>query len=117
MENSRKTVGFLMTSSPEHQNSYTAFRLAEALLVQGHSVELFFMDDGIYNVVRNSAEERLFTGVQFLIEKGANALICALSAESRGYSSGDLIPQVGLMSQYELSEIASRSDRFLYFGP
>jgi sulfur relay (sulfurtransferase) complex TusBCD TusD component (DsrE family) len=43
-------------------------------------------------------------------------LICALSAESRGFAENDLLPGVGFMSQYELSDIVSRSDRFLCFG-
>jgi sulfur relay (sulfurtransferase) complex TusBCD TusD component (DsrE family) len=110
------TVGFLITTSPEHQNSYTVYRLAEAILAEGHRVEIFLMDDGIYNVVRNEVKERLFSGFEPLMDKGARVVICALSAESRGFSEEDLLPGVGPMSQYELSDIVSRSDRFLYFG-
>jgi sulfur relay (sulfurtransferase) complex TusBCD TusD component (DsrE family) len=110
------TIGILITTSPEHQNGYTVFRLAEAFLANGGAVEIFLMDDGIYNIVKNPAKERLFSGFERLISLGAKVLICALSAESRGLTEQDLLPGVGAMSQYELSDIVSRSDRFLYFG-
>jgi len=117
MSPSGKTIGILVTTTPEHQNSYTIFRLTEAFLEQGNRVTLFFMDDGIYNVVRNTAKERLFSGIGKLIEGGVTVLICALSAESRACRPENLLPEVGLASQYELAQIASKSNRFLYFGP
>lgn len=110
------TIGILITTSPEHQNSYTVFRLAEAFLAEGRAVEIFLMDDGVYNIVRNTTKERLFSGFERLISLGAKVLICALSADARGLTAKDLLPGVGAMSQYELSDIVSRSERFLYFG-
>jgi sulfur relay (sulfurtransferase) complex TusBCD TusD component (DsrE family) len=39
-----------------------------------------------------------------------------VTAEARGIGEGDLHPGVEVASQYELSKIVDRADRFLTFG-
>ena len=48
------TFGFLLTTSPERADARTVLRLARAALQTGHRVELFLMDDGVYNVLAAS---------------------------------------------------------------
>ncbi|MBI3804996.1 MAG: DsrE family protein [Nitrospirae bacterium] len=110
------TIGFLLTTSPEHQNSHTVFRLIEALLTAGHQVSLFLMDDGIYNLVRIESPKSPAAQLEKLIKEGLTVSLCTQSAEGRGIFEADAIPGIGWLSQHALSRIVARSDRFLSFG-
>ena len=61
-----KRLGILLTTSPEHQNTGTALHVARAALELGHHVEMFLMDDGVYNVldVPESPVAKAFAGQQ-----------------------------------------------------
>ena len=108
-------LGILITTSPEHQNTYTIMRLCEAFLEKRHEVEIFLMDDGVYNAIKNSARHRLYTGMEELINKGARLSLCTLTAEMRGLNEEDFIEGVVMGSQYDFSRIVSGADRFLTF--
>lgn len=110
------TIGFLLTTSPEHQNSHTVFRLIEALLAAGHRVSLFLMDDGIYNIVRIGSADSPATPLEKLMKEGLAVSLCTQSAEGRGIFEADAVSGIGWLSQHELSRIVAGSDRFLAFG-
>lgn len=112
----RLAIGFLLTTSPEHQNSHTVFRLIEALLSAGHRVSLFLMDDGIYNIVRIESGNSPSAHLEKLMKEGLAVSLCTQSAEGRGIFEGDAVPGIGWLSQHELSRIVAGSDRFLAFG-
>lgn len=109
-------IGILLTTSPEHQNTYTVYQLADSLVRQNHSLDIFLMDDGVFNVMANSSKRRLFTGFGDLLQKKVNVSLCAMSAESRGLRTEDLLPGTDYASQSELSEIVKKCDRFFSFG-
>ncbi|MEW5768626.1 MAG: DsrE family protein [bacterium] len=105
--------GMLLTTSPESQNSETVINLAEAALEAGHKVELFLMDDGVYNVVTGAGISARFAE---LITKGASLALCAHTAEERGVEKEDCLEGVGFAGQYELACMVNEADRFLTFG-
>jgi len=109
-------IGFLLTTSPEHQNSHTVFRMIEALLAAGHQVSLFLMDDGIYNIVRVDSPNSPSAHLEKLMKEGLAVSLCTQSAEGRGIFEADALPGIGWRSQHELSRIVAGSDRFLAFG-
>ena len=111
-----RSVGFLLTTSPEHQNSHTVFRLIAALLAAGHQVSLFLMDDGIYNIVRIESANSPSAHLEKLMKAGLSVSLCTQSAETRGIFEADALSGIGWFSQHELSRIVSKSDRFLAFG-
>jgi sulfur relay (sulfurtransferase) complex TusBCD TusD component (DsrE family) len=51
-----------------------------------------------------------------LIGLGAKVSVCGVTTEARGMAEGDLYPGIEIASQYELSKIVDRADRFLTFG-
>lgn len=108
-------LGILLTTSPEHQNIYTVTRMCEVFLEKGHEVEIFLMDDGVYNAVKNNARHRLYSGIEKLINKGAHISLCTLTAEMRELKEEDFIEGVVLGSQYDFSKVVSSADRFLAF--
>jgi len=105
-----------MTSSPEHENTFTVGQLSASFLMAGHGVRIFLMDDGVYNAVKNQSRNRLFTNLDELIAQGAKIYLCAVTAEARGLAQENFLEGVELSSQFELSQIVEDSDRFLAFN-
>ena len=75
------------------------------------------MEDGVYNAVGlEGSRQPLYTGLQELIDLGAKAYLCAVTAEARGLNPDRCLKGVEFSSQFELSQIVERSDRFLAFN-
>jgi len=51
-----------------------------------------------------------------LLSQGAKVSLCGVTAEARGVVEAGLYPGIEVASQYELSKIVDRADRFLTFG-
>lgn len=105
--------GMLLTTSPESWNSEIVINLAGAVLEAGHEVELFLMDDGVYNVVAGNSISPRFAE---LMTKGASLALCAHTAEERGVEKEDCLEGVSFAGQYELACMVNETDRFLTFG-
>lgn len=105
----------LLTTSPEHQNSVSALRVARAALGLGHQVELFLMDDGVYNIldVGDNPVAGEFAALQ---EAGATITLCGSNCDPRGVTKETAIAGVTFGSQYDHAQILHRADRFLVFG-
>jgi len=109
-------IGILLTSGADHENGYVVGRLSESLLKQGHQVDVFLMDDGVYHGVQVASPKRPYPVIPTLLGLGAKVAVCGVTAEARGVEERDLHPGVEIASQYELSKIVDRADRFLTFG-
>jgi sulfur relay (sulfurtransferase) complex TusBCD TusD component (DsrE family) len=103
----------LLTTSPENQNSEIVIKLANAAITAGHEVEIFFMDDGIYNVVKGNSISPKF---KELINRGAFLALCGHTAEVRGVDKEDCLDEVKYAGQFELAGMVNSSDRFLMFS-
>ncbi|MBI4714767.1 MAG: DsrE family protein [Nitrospirae bacterium] len=108
-------TGFLLTTSPEHQDGDTVFRLAEAFLDEGESVEIYLMEDGLYHGVRNASPKKLGPDFAPLLKRGVPISVCSFNLEIRGIAEESLIEGVQLRSQYDLSHLVGECDRFLTF--
>ncbi len=111
-----KKLGILLNTSPEHQNTYSACKLLESFLDDGHQAELFLMNDGIYNVLENNSPYKLFDGVGALMEKGLKVSLCLTTGDIRGFGEASFIEGVECRSQDHLADIVATSDYFLHFG-
>jgi sulfur relay (sulfurtransferase) complex TusBCD TusD component (DsrE family) len=103
----------LLTTSPENQNSEIVIKLANATITAGHKVEIFFMDDGVYNVVKGNNISDKFAE---LIAKGAGLALCGHTAEIRGVDKEDCLDEVKYAGQFELAGMVNSADRFLMFA-
>lgn len=97
-----KTLGILLTTSPEHEDAQTAVRLAQAALAKGVEVKIFVMCDGVYQL-----SNPLFLGLK---ERGAELCMCAHNAVERHV---DKRPEVISGSQYDLAHYVNEADRFV----
>jgi sulfur relay (sulfurtransferase) complex TusBCD TusD component (DsrE family) len=109
-------IGILLTSGADHEDGYLVGKLSEAWLKLGHEVELFLMGEGVYHAQSFSSPKRPYAALPGVLGLGAKVSICGVTAEARGISETDLYPGVEIASQYELSRIVDRADRFLTFG-
>jgi sulfur relay (sulfurtransferase) complex TusBCD TusD component (DsrE family) len=64
-------LGIFLSTSPEHENTHTVVKLAEAALARGHEVHIFIMCDGVHNAFVPSFEA--------LVDKGARVILCSHS--------------------------------------
>lgn len=98
-------LGILLTTSPENENTSTVIAMSRAALKAGHSVSIFLMYDGVYNIHKKEFAD--------LLNGGADIAVCALNVEQRkvGRVEGILYG-----SQYDHACIASNVDRFISFG-
>jgi len=106
-------LGMLLTTGTGNRNSEIVLNLANATLEAKHEVEIFFMDDGVYNVVTGNSISSRFAE---LITRGASLALCGHTAEIRGVEKEDCIEGVKYAGQYELACMVNESDRFLSFG-
>jgi len=98
---------------------YNALRLAAALLVKEHWVELFFLGDGVHSARRGqeprgahaSLEEMLVE----LLAKGAAVTLCGTCCQARGVTAADVVEGVRLGTIHDLADLVSRSDRVVSF--
>ncbi|HZX60319.1 MAG TPA: DsrE family protein [Candidatus Methylomirabilis sp.] len=108
-------LGILLTTSPEHQNSTTALCVGRAALELGHEVELFLMDDGVYNVL--DSRDNLVAGAFAALQaQGAAITLCGSTCDPRGVTKESAVAGVVFGSQYDHAQILHRTDRFLVFG-
>jgi sulfur relay (sulfurtransferase) complex TusBCD TusD component (DsrE family) len=98
---------------------YNALRLAGALLVKEHWVEVFFLGDGVHTAHRGqdprgahaSLEEML---VELLV-KGAAVTLCGTCCQTRGITQSDVVEGVRLGTIHDLADLVARSDRVVSF--
>ena len=108
--------GILITSGVEQRDLYTASRLAQAALSQGHEVRLFVMGDGVQHLAdhpKNPWQQDL----RRLLDSGVEVACCAVNSEVRGLTQDRLVQGVRWGSQYDHARIVNWSDRYLAFCP
>ena len=109
-------IGFLLLTSPEHEDSGTVYRLCEEFLKQGHSIEIFLMEDGVFNGILTQSPIRLIPSWDALTQKGLQISLCTQTTQQRGLLPEQLLPGIKLSNQHHLAKMVASSDRFLIFG-
>jgi sulfur relay (sulfurtransferase) complex TusBCD TusD component (DsrE family) len=104
MELGGKKLGLMVSSGPEAASFECAYKLAQAALVDGVQVYLYYMDEG----VRGVSDKR----VQALKAKGAQLFACAYSAQRREIAIDESAVFSGLAT---VSDIIADTNRFLSF--
>jgi sulfur relay (sulfurtransferase) complex TusBCD TusD component (DsrE family) len=99
-------LGIFLSTSPEHENTHTVIKLAEAALERGHEVHIFIMDDGVHNAVVPEFEA--------LVGKGVRIVLCShnLAERQRPKIEGTIV----CGSQYDHAQLVSNVDRYLAFN-
>jgi sulfur relay (sulfurtransferase) complex TusBCD TusD component (DsrE family) len=99
-------LGFFLSTSPEHENTQTVSKLAEAAIARGHEVHIFIMCDGVHNA--------FVPAFAALVDKGARVVLCShnLAERQRPKIEGTIV----CGSQYDHAQLVSAVDRYLAFN-
>ena len=99
-----RKLGLLLTTSPEHANTNSVIKLAEAALAKGVEVRVFLMCDGVFNIHNISFLQ--------LTDKGAQVCLCQQNLNERFQDETD---DVIMGSQYDFAQNVHEIDRLLAF--
>jgi hypothetical protein len=99
-------LGFFLSTSPEHENTHTVSKLAEAAMELGYEVHIFIMCDGVHNAFLPQ-----FTA---LVDRGARIILCShnLAERQRPKIEGAIV----CGSQYDHAQLVNAVDRYLAFN-
>lgn len=99
---SKKRLGILLSTSPQHPNLKTAIRLAETALSEQVDVYMYLVDDGVYAL----SDDQLVG----LSQQGAKLFACAYGAQRRGIPVSEKANFCGLVV---FSDLVRGCDRFI----
>lgn len=96
-------LGILLTCSPMEEGARTARVLASEAAAKGHTVEMFLMEDGLYNLL----------DPKFLALRGRVSIqACSVNRERLNVPKVD---GVRFSSQYDHALLVNGCDHFLHF--
>ena len=101
-----ETLGILLTTSPESENTHTVIKLAEAAIARGADVQIFLMCDGVHNAFD--------PGFEALLEKRVQIVLCSHSLGERRRPKIEGAILCG--SQYDHAQLVHQVDRYLAFN-
>lgn len=101
---SKRKLGILLSTPPEHQDQQTVLSLVSASFKQGIIPYLYLIDDGVKNVDFFASSE--------LSQQGLKLFACAYGAQRYGVVMNDKAIFCGLVV---LSDLIKGCDRFIVF--
>ena len=104
METTKKKLGILLSTGPEHPNLEAALGLGGAALARGTDLYLYLIDDG----VRTLQDPRL----RALPGRGAKLFVCAYGCQKRRIPLED-DPAISYCGLVVLTDLINGTDRFV----
>jgi len=105
MGETRRKLGLLLSTGPEHPNLETVSRLSTTALAKGHDVYLYLIDEGTRCLDTPQ--------IAHLPTHGAKLFVCAFGAQKMGVPIDSRATFCGLVV---LSDLIAGCDRFLAFN-
>jgi sulfur relay (sulfurtransferase) complex TusBCD TusD component (DsrE family) len=104
MDLTKKKLGLMLSTAPEHPNLEVTIKLSEAALDRGADLYLYLIDDA----VRALDDPR----VRALPGRGAKLFVCAYGCQKRGLPLEDAagVTYCGLVV---LTDVVNNTDRFI----
>ena len=102
MDLTKRTLGLMVSTSPDHPNLETALGLSGAALDHGAGVYLYLIDDAVAAV----EDPR----VQALSERGLKLFVCAYGCQKRRQPLSEKATNCGLVV---LTDLINGTERFL----
>ncbi len=101
----KRKLGILLSTPPEHPNLQSVLGLAGTALDQGVVTYLYLVDEGVNNIHREE--------IALLSESGLKLFICAYGAQRHGIPVSNKAVFCGLVF---LSDLLKGCDRFIVFN-
>jgi len=100
------------------EKAYTALRFAISSLVDGHEVNLFLVQDGVFVGLNGQGPKQFpnhFELLKSFIEEGGKLRICGVCIDARGVNKDDLIDGAEVVGMHEFVEWVAESEKVLMF--
>jgi tRNA 2-thiouridine synthesizing protein D len=110
----------IITESPySNSRAYTGLRFALTAVLEGHKVNLFLIENGVYVAKAGqktpNPQANISKYLEDAIKENIEVKICTPCAEARGLTQSDMVPGPKFATMYELVEWSANTDKTLVF--
>jgi tRNA 2-thiouridine synthesizing protein D len=113
------SIAVVIGSAPyTKERPYTALRFVNTALLDGHSVKLFLVEDGIFVAKKSQNPTEYPNLVEWLeqgLEEGLVVKACGVCLKARGVAKEELVEGVGLGSMHDFVSFVADSDKCIFF--
>jgi len=99
------------------ERPYTMLRFAYTALLEGHKVNIFLVEDGIFVGKKNqdpSTYDNVGKWMADVIEEGANVKACGVCMKARGLVEEELMDGISKTSMHGFVEMCEEADQVLF---
>jgi tRNA 2-thiouridine synthesizing protein D len=100
-----------------HERPYTMLRFAYTALLEGHKVNIFLVEDGIWVGKKNqdpSTYDNVGKWMKDVIEEGAKVLCCGVCMKARGMADEELLEGISRTTMNGFLEMCEEADKILF---
>ena len=105
------------SSQYTYERPYTMLRFAYTALLEGHKVNIFLVEDGIWVGKKNqdpTTYDNVGKWMKDVIEEGAKVLACGVCMKARGLSDDELIDGISRTTMNGFLEMCEGADNILF---
>ncbi|MHA2430234.1 MAG: DsrE/DsrF/TusD sulfur relay family protein [Promethearchaeota archaeon] len=99
------------------ERPFTMLRFAYTALLEGHKVNIFLLEDGIFVGKKNqnpATHDNVGKWMSDVIEEGANVTACGVCMKARGLSEDELMDGISKTSMHRFVDMCAESDHVLF---
>ncbi|UCD02426.1 MAG: DsrE family protein [Promethearchaeota archaeon] len=118
MTEAKKTFTIIIADGAyTSERPFTMLRFAYTALLEGHKINIFLVEDGIFVGKKNqdpTTYENVGKWMKDVIEEGANVKACGVCMRARGLSEDELIEGIRKTTMNTLVEMCAEADNILF---
>ncbi|MFX1494739.1 MAG: DsrE/DsrF/TusD sulfur relay family protein [Promethearchaeota archaeon] len=99
------------------ERPYTMLRFAYTALLEGHKINIFLVEDGIFVGKKNqdpATYDNVGKWMADVIEEGANVKSCGVCMKARGLSEDELMDGISKTTMHGFVEMCEEADQILF---
>jgi tRNA 2-thiouridine synthesizing protein D len=99
------------------ERPYTMLRFAYTALLEGHKINIFLVEDGIFVGKKNqdpATYDNVGKWMADVIEEGANVKSCGVCMKARGISEDELMDGISKTTMHGFVEMCEKADQILF---
>ena len=115
------SILIIINDQPSSGKTWNALRLSAALVGKDEEVEIFLMNDGVFNVMKNQKAPTEIEGqmtshkIKELISLGVRLFYCSQCLETRGIEESQIADNVQKSNLPKLADFIKKSEKVITF--
>lgn len=118
MINYNKIFTIIIADGPyKSERPYTMLRFAYTALLEGHKINIFLIEDGIYAGKKNqdpTTYDNVGKWMKDVLTEGANVKGCGVCMKARGFAEDEFIEGIEKTTMNTLVEMCAEADNVLF---